>query len=476
MRDAVEYVLSVTLPPTRKSGRRRGDTQEDTKERHAFHVERVPYSDLLRAFTVHHREPMPEGSYNASNSFPGHRVPVYRLGRRLFRPLTPNEEMEFVAGPGEYVKRHSFWTRMHEIDYRDSVSPNLLPPSSDQVQHMMAQEESPMERVKRQVRSFCGRVIQVDGLNRVNGGRFMVECGEPSLRSIRDAPDSWRESCNIEDSASARNWHFASYLMLSRLADMIVYEGGDEQINSINECNVRLGYLPIEGRTPNASGSFIIVHDKASLREDLSFGFSHEIRQHQYFCLQSLSNLNFYRLPDAAIDHLLSWRDGIPLACSLSFFRNDVASAQNALQEYLTHHRHAEFRAGDYGFSLERSLATMLKNLQLSQEAGRCWLPEAVQENSWLHPSAREVYSTQPNADMLDYISGEEVLAIEAEAKRGDLRIFKSYASIAPEGRDRPLASFCLLSRDGGVRMIGAPGVAFLKEGCSFPSDVEPRP
>ena len=118
----------------------------------------------------------------------------------------------------------------------------------------------------------------------------------------------------------------------------------------------------------------------------------------------------------------------------------------------------------------------MLRNLQLSQEAGRCWLPETVQENSGLHPSAREVYSTQPNADMLDYISGEEVLAIEAEAKRGDLRIFKSYASRPTEGPDRPQASFCLLGRNGDVRTVGAPGVAFLKEGCSFPSDGRPRP
>lgn len=301
----------------------------------------------------------------------------------------------------------------------------------------------------------------------------MVECGEPSLRSFGDAAESWKESYDIEDTASVRNWHLASYLMLSRLADMIVYEGDEEQVNAINECNMRLGYLPIEKRTPNASGSFIIVHDKASLREDLSFGFAHEPKRHQYFCLNSLSNLNFYGLPDAVIDRLLSWRDGIPRACSLSFFRNEVANAHNTLQEHLGPERNTHIK---YEFVLEQSLALMLKNLQLSQEAGRCWLPETVQDNSWLHPSTQEVYSTQPNADMLDYISGEEVLAIEEEAKRGDLRIFKSYASIAPEGRDRPQASFCLLSSDGSVRTIGAPGVTFLKEGCSFPSDVRPRP
>jgi hypothetical protein len=476
MRDAVKHVLSIALPQTHKAGRRRGNTQEDTKERHAFCVERVPYSDLLHAFTVRHRRPVPEGSRNVSYAFPGHRVPVYRLGRRLFRPLTPIEEMEFVAGPGEYMKQHSFWTRMHEIDYQNSMSLHLRDGPSDQVQHMIAQEEPPMELIKRQVRSFCGRVIQVDGLDRITGGRLMVECGEPSLRSFFDTPEAWRESADIVDSASTRNWHLAYYIMISRLADMIAYEGDEEHVESINECNIRLGYLPIEGRTPNASGSFIIVHDKASLREDVAFRFAHEIENHQRYCLQHISNLNFYRLPDSVIDRLLLWRDNIPKACSLSFFRNEVASAQNALQEHLGLERNRHTIDANYECLLEKCLALMLRNLQLSQEAGRCWLPETVQENSWLHPSAREVYSTQLNADMLDYISGEEVLAIEAEAKRGDLRIFKSYASISPESRDGPQASFCLLGRDGGVRMIGAPGVAFLKEGCSFPSDGRPRP
>lgn len=476
MRDAAEYVLSVALPQTRKAARRRGASQEDAKERHAFPVERVSYLDLVHAFTVQHRHPIPEGSRNVSYSFPGHRVPVYRLGGRLFRPLTPIEEMEFVTGPGEYGGRHSFWTRMYDIGCQTGFSLRLTGAPSDPDQEMRDLDESPMDTVKRQVRGFCGRVIQVDGLNRINGGRLMVECGEPSLRSFTDTPEAWRESSDIVDSTSARNWHQAYYLMILRLADMIGYEGDQEHVDSINEGNIRLGYLPTEKRTPNASGSFIIVHDKVSLREDLSFGFSHEIKNHQYHCLQYTANLDFYKLPDSVIDRLLSWRDNIPKACSLSFFRNEVANAHNALQECLAIQRNGHIREASYGFTLEKSLALMLKNLQLAQEAGRCWLPETVPENSWLHPSAKAVYSTQPNADMLDYISGEEVLAIEAEAKRGDLRIFKSYASISPEGPGRPQASFCLLGRNGDVRTVGAPGVTFLKEGCSFPSDIRPRP